>query len=88
MPSVNTEVPPKETPVGVCDHCGQPFATTERLVLHKGLEHFQALTEQEQDAFIAARSEEADDLRMLRFKALGMLIIVYFGFLFLYAIVA
>lgn len=73
---------------GVCEYCEQPFTTTDRLVLHKGLRHFQSLTEAEQEAFMAARADEEDDLRTLRLKALGMLIIVYFGFLFLYAIFA
>ena len=88
MPSLNTEVPPEEQPTEVCEYCEQPFATPKRLVLHKGLEHVRALTESEQEAFMAARADEEDDLRMLRIKALGMLVIVYFGFLFLYAIFA
>jgi hypothetical protein len=57
-------------------------------VLHKGLEHHQRLDDSEQEAFEAAFADEEDELRFLRLKALGMLVIVYFGFLFLYAIFA
>lgn len=85
MSSINTEVPPEELPTDVCEYCAQPFATTKRLVLHKGLEHIRVLTEPEREAFRAARADEEDGLRTLRLKALGMLVIVYFGFLFLYA---
>ena len=88
MTSIRTEVPPEETPARVCEYCEQPFRTTERLVLHKGLEHPHVLAEPEREAFFAARADEEDDLRMLRVKALGMLVLIYFGFLFLYAIFA
>ena len=88
MPSINMEVPAEETPTEVCEYCERPFATTDRLVLHKGLEHVRILTEPEKEAFRATRADEEDDLRMLRLKALGMLIILYFGFIVLYAIFA
>ena len=88
MMRIRTEVPPEEAPAGVCEYCKQPFRTTERLVLHKGLEHPHLLAEPEREAFLNARADEEDDLRMIRVKALGMLVLVYFGFLFLYAIFA
>lgn len=88
MSSINTEVPSEDTLTEVCDYCEQPFATAERLVLHKGLEHSRMLTELEQEAFLTVRADEEDDLRLLRLKALGMLVVVYFGFLFLYVIFA
>lgn len=88
MTSTHTDVPPEQSPTAVCGYCGTPFSTTDRLVLHKGLEHAEALTEQERDAFVDARAAEEDDLQTLRLKALGMLVLVYFGFLSLYAIFA
>ena len=88
MPSVNTEVPTEETPAEVCEYCKRPFATTDRLVLHKGLEHVRVLTEREKEAFIAARSDEEDDLRTFRLKALLLLVIVYFSFLIIYGILS
>jgi len=42
----------------------------------------------EEDAFLSARADEEDELRTLRLKALGALVLLYFGFLMLYAIVA
>lgn len=77
-----------DPPADVCEYCDQPFATTDRLALHKGLEHGQALTGTEHEAFVAARADEEDALRTFRLKALGVLIIVYFEFLMLYAIFA
>jgi hypothetical protein len=83
-----TPVPRRDSPAGECDYCGHPFPTTDRLVLHKGLEHPQELDADEEDAFLSARADEEDELRTLRLKALGALVLLYFGFLMLYAIVA
>ena len=81
-------VPRSESPEGTCTYCGQPFPTTDRLALHKGLEHPQRLDDDEQDRFTSARSDEEDELRTLRLKALGALVLLYFGLLMLYAIFA
>nr|WP_233340804.1 DNA-binding protein [Haloprofundus sp. MHR1] len=83
-----TTIPRSDAPAGKCDYCGHPFPTTDRLVLHKGLEHPQQLDDDEEDAFLSAREDEEDELRTLRLKALGALVLLYFGFLMLYAIVA
>ncbi len=83
-----TTVPRRDSPARECDYCGHPFPTTYRLVLHKGLEHPQQLDDDEEDAFLSARADEEDELRTLRLKALGALVLLYFGFLMLYAIVA
>lgn len=88
MSQIRTTIPEREIPAGTCEYCGHPFPTNERLVLHKGLEHRQQLNEEEQAAFETALSGEKDDLRSLRLRALGILVILYFGFLFLYAIFA
>ena len=40
------------------------------------------------EAFHEARSNETDELRTLRLKALGALVLLYFGLLFMYAIFA
>lgn len=88
MSSIRTGVPPGETPARICDHCGQPFATETRFVLHKGLQHYQLLDETEQDAFETARADEKGDLRLLQLKAIVGLVFLYFGFIFMYAIFA
>jgi hypothetical protein len=41
----------------------------------------------EKDAFLSARADEEDELRTLRLKALGALVLLYFGLLNIYAIV-
>ena len=81
-------IPRSGSPAGRCDYCGHPFPTTDRLVLHKGLEHPQRLDDDEEDAFLSARADEEDELRTLRLKALGALVLLYFGLLFMYAIFA
>lgn len=83
-----TTVPQGESPAGRCEYCGHPFPTTDRLVLHKGVEHPRELDDDEEEAFRVARSDEADELRMLQLKALLALVLLYFGFLILYALVA
>ena len=88
MSQIRTIVPRSETPAGACEYCSQPFPTNERLVLHKGVEHHQQLDDSEREAFEAALTDEEDELRSLRLKALGMLVCLYFGFLFMYAIFA
>ena len=88
MSQLRTTVPREETPAGICEYCDQPFPTDERLVLHKGLEHYQRLDDTERASFNSALTDEKDDLRSLRLRALAMLVGLYFGFLLLYAIVA
>lgn len=88
MPVTTRNTPPGDTPVARCEYCEQPFPSTDRLDLHRGLEHAESLTESEHERFVAAHAAEEDELRLLRLKALSMLVIVYFGFLFLYAIFA
>ena len=88
MSHIRTTIPGGETPAGACEYCGQPFPTSERLVLHKGLEHHQQLDDSEQEAFVSEFTDEEDDLRALRLRALAVLVLVYFGFLFIYAIIA
>jgi hypothetical protein len=83
-----TTIPRNNSPEGECEYCGHPFPTTDRLHLHKGLEHPQQLDDDEEDAFFTARADEEDDLRKLRLKALAALVLLYFGLLFMYAIFA
>ncbi len=83
-----TTIPRGDSAAGRCEYCNHPFPTTDRLVLHKGLEHPQQLNDDEVEAFRSARSDEEDELRRVRLKALVALVILYFSFLMLYAIVA
>jgi hypothetical protein len=80
------DVPPGADAVR-CSRCGQPFARDRHLALHRGLDHWSGLTDDEREAFEAARADEEADLRRFRIVALGVLVLVYFGFLFVYALV-
>jgi len=71
----------------VCEHCGRPFAETELLALHRGHAHPRSLTVDQREAFEAAYEAETDDLRRFQLKAAGLVVLLYFGFLMLYAAV-
>lgn len=83
--SVETAVPPGAT-AHACERCGRPFAHESYLALHRGLAHGAALTDEERAAYAAALDDERDDLRRFRIVALGGLVLLYFGFLFAYAL--
>lgn len=78
------DVPPGATP-HVCEYCGQPFPERRYLVLHHGLDHYGRLTEAEREAFAEAYESEGAEIRRFRLVALAALVLLYFGFLFLYA---
>ncbi|WP_458187584.1 DUF7410 domain-containing protein [Haladaptatus sp. NG-WS-4] len=84
--TLDTDVPTDESPV-TCAYCGQPFRRDEYLVLHRGLEHGDDLSEAEVAAFHEAYEDETEELRLFRLKALALLVFLYFGFLFTYSIV-
>lgn len=88
MSNIRTTIPESEAPAGACEYCGHPFPTSERLVLHKGLEHPQQLDDSEREAFQTTFSDEEDNLRAFRLRALAVLVLLYFGFIILYAIFA
>lgn len=75
-----------DAPYG-CDHCGREFAREDWLALHRGLDHDDTLTPQEQAAYDAALEAEREELRLFQYKALAALIVLYFGFLLLFAFV-
>ncbi len=82
--AAETDVPPGEE-THDCGRCGRPFAREELLVLHRGLAHYDDLTEAEREAFRTAYDAESADIRRFRIAALGGLVLLYFGFLLAYA---
>ena len=80
-------VPSEEDGV-VCEYCGAPFADARFRALHWGLEHDERLTDDQQARFEEAVADETDDLRLFRLKALGLLVLVYFGLMMAYAVFA
>ncbi|WP_049987153.1 hypothetical protein [Halobellus rufus] len=72
----------------VCADCGRRFYTEDLLVLHRGVTHPEALDAAERDAYREAYAAEERAIRSFRLRALGILVLLYFGFLFLYVIYA
>lgn len=70
-----------------CPYCDRRFTRADWLALHEGLAHEEQLDGVERDAVAAAREAEREALRLFRLKALGALVLLYFGFLVLYALV-
>lgn len=79
-----TSVPPGESPAR-CPYCERPLESEALLALHKGLDHWERLTDEELEAFWETYADETDDLRTFRLKMLGLLVLLYFGFLFVYS---
>jgi hypothetical protein len=80
-------VDPADGDAVVCDRCGRPFEDETLLDLHRGHVHFDDLSEDEISAFETAYEDEDEAIRLFRLKALGTLILLYFGFLMVYAVV-
>ena len=72
----------------VCDDCGRAFHTADLRVLHRGVRHPEALSGAERDAYREAYADEEAAIRSFRIRALGTLVVLYFGLLFLYVIYA
>ncbi len=71
-----------------CSYCGEAFPTERLRALHRGLEHYDSLADDERAAFEGAYHDESEDLRSFRLRALAVLVALYFGFLMTYAVVA
>jgi hypothetical protein len=69
----------------VCAYCGRAFARADWLALHRGLDHGDRLDAAEREAYERAREAEQKRLRLFRLKALGVLVVLYFGFVMAYS---
>lgn len=83
--ATGTDVPP-DAPR--CSYCGDAFPTERLRDLHRGLEHYAELGESAREAYEDAYVSEGEDLRSFRLRALAVLVLLYFGFLMTYAVVA
>jgi hypothetical protein len=81
--------PPPDAPddPAVCSYCGARFVEEALLALHRGLEHGPELDEDERAAYAEAVAAERDSLRLFRLQALAALLVIYFGFVVVYAFV-
>lgn len=75
-----------ESPRNHCRYCGRAFATEDLLALHKGQGHADVLDEDERAAYEAAYEAETDALRRYRLNAVAAIVLLYFGFLYAYAL--
>lgn len=71
-----------------CPYCEQPFADSQLLALHAGLEHGEALTPPEKEAYVEAYEAESEAIRLFRLKAIIALVTIYFLLLFAYSVFA
>lgn len=82
---IETDVP--DDPPARCPHCGRPFADERFRTLHEGLAHYDHLDADRQADFADAYEAEQESIRLFRLKALAVLIVLYFGFLWAYSVV-
>lgn len=80
------EAPPAEGEPIACEYCEERFARRDYLALHRGLEHPDALSDRERAEFERARESEREEIRLYRLKAIGLLVLLYFGLLLVYAV--
>ncbi|EMA07350.1 hypothetical protein [Haloferax denitrificans] len=71
-----------------CTACGEAYPTERLLVLHRGARHPDDLDAAEVEAYREAYYEEEDELKSFRIRALGVLVLLYFGFLMLFIVFA
>ncbi|MDS0299354.1 DNA-binding protein [Halogeometricum sp. S1BR25-6] len=75
---------PEDSESSVCRVCGRTFPEPRLLVLHRGVRHAGALTDEEKEAYTEAYRDEEAALHSFRIRALAVLVVLYFGVLFLY----
>lgn len=79
-----TRVPADASPAD-CPYCDRPLESERLLVLHKGLDHWERLGDGERERFREAYEDESQNLRTFRLKIVALLVVLYFGFLFVYS---
>ncbi|MFB6093386.1 MAG: C2H2-type zinc finger protein [Halanaeroarchaeum sp.] len=70
-----------------CPYCDRREPSEHLQSLHVGEEHWERATEGERQRYREAYEEESAALWRFRLLAVGVLVVVYFAFLFAYAIV-
>lgn len=68
-----------------CPYCGRRFTRETYRDLHLGQEHADRLDATQREAYEEAHDAETEAIRLFRLKALAVLVLVYFGFLIVYA---
>lgn len=70
-----------------CPYCDRQESTPELLALHVGEAHWDSATHGERDRYREAYEHESEQLWRFRLVSVGVLVALYFGFLFVYAVV-
>ncbi|MFB6069964.1 MAG: C2H2-type zinc finger protein [Halanaeroarchaeum sp.] len=70
-----------------CPYCDRREPTEHLLALHVGGEHWERCSATERERYQAAYDRESEELWRFRLQAVAVLVILYFGFLFLYSVV-
>jgi len=86
-PRPETHIPGDETPQQ-CPYCGFELPADDQYQLHLGLNHYERLDDADRQAFRNAYQQEEAALTRFRIIALGGLVLLYFGFLLVYAVLA
>lgn len=76
-----------DDPAARCPYCDRPFRERRLEELHRGFDHPDRLSDRERAAFERAYLEERTAVRRYRLLALGAVVLGYFCFLFVYALV-
>jgi hypothetical protein len=82
-----TAVPDDADP-HICPYCGFALPAADQYRLHLGLAHYEQLDDTDQTAFRETYHREEESLTRFRIIALGGLVLLYFGFLLVYALLA
>lgn len=82
-----TSVPDNETPAAQCPYCARPFRSEHLHALHVGEAHGEEYTEAEAAAYEAAYDDELDALFVYHLKVVAALVVLFFGFVYVYAFV-
>jgi hypothetical protein len=80
------DIPDGETSAD-CPYCGRPFVEEQLRDLHLGVDHPERLDDEQRDAYEAAAESEDDALRRHTIAAIGLLVVLYFGLLIVFALV-
>jgi len=83
--AAETAVPDGDEP-STCPHCGRRFPRERAVTLHVGLDHADEASDEAVEAFQATYREERTELRRFQLLALAVLVVLYFGFLFAFAV--
>lgn len=85
--TVPSLVPADEDPPARCPHCDRPFVDDDLLALHLGEQHPDDCDDVDRAAYDDAYDDESDALFVYHMKVIAAIVVLFFGFTYLYAFV-